>query len=57
MCACRGGTTASARAMHAGSGVRYQVTKNGQSTGRFFTTMVSATRYANSIQGGKVETL
>jgi hypothetical protein len=43
--------------MHAGSGVRYQVTKNGQSTGRFFTTMVSATRYANSIQGGKVETL
>jgi len=50
-CNCRKKKSNDSRAVSAASSLTYQVWRNGTYTGRSFTSLVQATRYAKKVQG------
>lgn len=54
-CGCRSKKANDSRAITAASSLRYQVFRNGVYTGRSFTSLVAATKFAKKV-GGEVVT-
>lgn len=50
-CGCRKRKNNDSRAVSAASSLQYEVWRNGTYTGRSFTSLVSATRYAKKVDG------
>lgn len=53
-CGCRKRKNNDSRAVSAASSLQYEVWRNGTYTGRSFTSLVSATRYAKKVDGDVV---